>query len=56
MEKQNVEKQENKKGKMTAKKDWLIVQNSDRYDIKKGDDVSKIPKKFLVALKTENVI
>ena len=42
--------------KMIAKKDWLIVQNDERYDIKEGDDVSKIPAKFLVCLKTEGVI
>lgn len=42
--------------KKIAKKDWLIVQNDERYDIKKGDDVSNIPAKFLVCLKTEGVI
>ena len=48
-------KQEKKVGKLIAKKDWLIVQNKERYDIKKGDEV-KVPKKFLECLKTENVI
>ena len=52
-----VKKAENSKtSKLVAKRDHLIVQNKDRYEIKKGDDVSELPKKYLVALKTENVI
>ena len=45
-----------KEVKMIAKKDWLIVQNKERYDIKKGDDLSSLPSKFFDALKSENVI
>ena len=47
-----------KKDKMIAKKDFLIVQNDERYDIKKGDDIVelKVPKKFHDNLKTEQVI
>lgn len=42
--------------KLIAKKDFLIVQNSHRYEIKKGDDISDIPAKFHENLKTENVL
>lgn len=47
-----------KKEPLTAKKDFLIVQNDERYDIKKGDDIIelKVPKKFHPNLKIENVI
>lgn len=46
------------KKNIIAKKDFLIVQNNERYDIKKGDDIEKleIPSRFLVNLKTEKVI
>lgn len=48
-----------KKGKkskvLIAKKDHVIFQNGERYDIKKGDEV-KVPKRFLETLKTEKVI
>lgn len=40
----------------TAKKDFLIVQNDFRADIKKGDDLSEIPDVYYQNLKTEKVI
>ena len=57
MSKEKETKQEKKEKvvKLIAKKDWLIVQNKERYDIKKGDEI-KVPKRFLEVLKTENVI
>lgn len=58
MEKEKDEKLKKKMSlgkKLIAKKDWLIVQNDERYEIKKGDEVN-VPKKFLEALKSENVI
>ena len=45
-----------KSKKLKAKKDFLIVQNDERYDIKEGEDISDIPAKFHANLKTENVI
>jgi hypothetical protein len=41
---------------MIAKKDFVIHQNEHHYEIKKGDDVSDIPKQFHANLKTEEVI
>ena len=58
MEKEKLGEQEAKKPKakkLIAKKDFLIVFNGEKYDIKKGDEV-KVPKMFLANLKTENVI
>lgn len=49
------EKKNQEQKKLVAKKDWVIVQNEVRIEIKKGDEV-KVPKKFLTALKTEKVI
>ncbi len=47
-----------KNDKIIAKKDFLIVQNNERYNIKEGDDIIKlkIPKRFHINLKTEQVI
>lgn len=47
-----------KKEKIIAKRDFLIVQNDERYDIKEGDDIVelKVPKKFYSNLKIENII
>lgn len=51
--------------KLIAKKDWRILagnylKEKDQMEIditiKKGDDVSDLPHRFLVALRTENVI
>jgi len=44
--------------KLIAKKDHIILQNDYKLVIKKGDDLSKveIPDRFIVALKTEEVI
>ena len=41
--------------KLIAKKDHTIVQNAERYEIKKGDEIN-VPKRFLDALKAEKVI
>ncbi len=41
--------------KLIAKKDWLIVQNDVRIEIKEGDEVN-VPEKFLQTLITEKVI
>ena len=54
-EKEAEQEKKEKVVKLIAKKDWLIVQNDERHEIKKGDEV-KVPKRFLVALKSENVI
>lgn len=47
-----------KKEKLIAKKDFLIVQNDERYEIKEGDDIKdlKIPSRFYDNLKTEKII
>ena len=47
-----------KKDKIIAKRDFLIVQNAERYEIKEGDDIIKlkVPKKFHINLKTEQII
>ena len=44
--------------KLIALKDFLIVQNDEKYDIKKGDDILdlNVPDKFHENLKTEKVI
>lgn len=42
--------------KLKAKKDFVILQNEFHFDIKKGDDLSKIPECFHQNLKTEKVI
>jgi len=39
-----------------AKRDFLIVQNEFRADIKEGDDLGDIPERFHQNLKTEGVI
>jgi len=51
-------KTEPRSEKIIAKKDFLIVQNHERYEIKKGDDIIslKIPKRFHINLTTEQVI
>ncbi len=57
MKKEKEVKQEKKEkvAKLIAKKDHVILQNKERYEIKKGEEV-KVPEKFLEVLKTENVI
>ncbi len=40
----------------TAKKDFIILHNDFRADIKTGDDLSDIPEIYYQNLKTENVI
>ena len=52
-----VDKKESSK-RTIAKLDHLIVQNDERYDIKKGDDISllNIPERFYPNLKTEKII
>lgn len=39
-----------------AKKDFIILHNDYRADIKEGDDLSDIPAMYFQNLKTENVI
>lgn len=39
-----------------AKRDFLIVQNEIRIEIRKGDDLAAIPERFVQNLKTEGVI
>lgn len=41
---------------LKAKKDFLIVQNDFRADIKEGDDLGDIPPVYYENLKTEGVI
>lgn len=41
---------------MIAKRDFLIVQNDVRIEIKAGDDVSHVPEMYWQNLKTEMVI
>lgn len=36
-------------------KDWLIVQNDIRINLKKGEEI-EVPKRFIETLKTEKVI
>jgi len=55
MKKEKDEKKEKKGDKPKALKDWLIVQNNERHEIKKGEAVD-VPEKFLEVLKTEKVI
>lgn len=50
-------KEESKKvDKLYAKKDFLIVQNQVRIEIKKGDELTSIPDMYIQNLKTEGVI
>ena len=49
-------KKKNQLAGKEAKKNHLIVQNDFRADIKKGDDLSKIPEMFYETLKIEKVI
>lgn len=42
--------------KIKAKRDFVIHHNEFHFDIKRGDDLSKIPKMFHQNLKTEKVI
>ncbi len=46
------------RGKMIAKKDFVIHCNKVHIEIKEGDDLGKmdIPEKFMINLKTEKVI
>jgi hypothetical protein len=46
------------KNEMIAKRDFLIVQNDVRIEIKEGDDLSvmNIPAEYMENLKTEGVI
>lgn len=44
------------KQSMIAKRDFLIVQNDTRIEIKAGDDVSHVPEMYWQNLKTEQVI
>ncbi len=41
-----------------AKRDFIICQNAEYYDIKEGDDILelKVPERFHINLKTEQVI
>ena len=50
------EKKEKKSKKLKAKKDFVIFQNEYKREIKEGDDLSDIPKRFIENLKTEKVI
>lgn len=51
-------KKKETKENIIAKKDFLIVQNNERYEIKKGDNIKElnIPEKFYQNLKTESII
>lgn len=42
--------------RVIALKDFVICQNDYRLEIKKGDDLSNVPDKFIENLKTEKVI
>lgn len=50
------EKKPRAKSKIIAKKDFIIKHNEFELNIKKGDDLSKVPSKFIANLKTEKVI
>jgi hypothetical protein len=41
---------------MIAKRDFLIVQNDYRREIKTGDDISDVPERYHENLRTEKVI
>ncbi len=43
-------------GGNTAKRDFVISHNEHQIVIKKGDDLSEVPKLFFENLKTEQVI
>lgn len=47
---------ENKNEKLIALKDFKIVHNDFVKEIKKGDDLSDVPKAYIDNLKTEKVI
>ena len=51
----NKEEREEKGTKLIAKRDHVIFQNAERYEIKKGDEI-KVPERFLETLKAEKVI
>jgi hypothetical protein len=55
MKEEKLGKTSKKSKKLIAKKDWLIVQNEIRIEIKEGDEVV-VDEKFLEVLKTEKVI
>ena len=56
MEKQKSKEKKDKVVKsLVAKKDHVIFQNGEKYEIKKGDEI-KVPERFLEVLKTEKVI
>ncbi len=40
----------------TAKKDHVIVQNDFKLKIKKGEIIKNLPEKYIITLKTEQVI
>jgi len=44
------------KGRLVAKRDFVIHQNEVHIVIKAGDDLSSVPEKYLENLKTEAVI
>lgn len=44
------------KSKLIAQKDFVIAHNDYYKAIKKGDDLSSVPEKFLVNLRTEKVL
>jgi hypothetical protein len=56
MSEKKEEKKEIKDEKLVAKKDFIINQNDHHFNIKKGDELSLVPKHFLPNLKTEGVI
>lgn len=49
-------KDKDKDKDIIAKKDFIICQNKYFFDIKKGDDITKLPKQFYKNLITEGVI
>jgi len=53
---EKIENKSNGSGKRKALRDFTICHNEFQLEIKKGDDLSKIPVKFIENLKTEKVL
>lgn len=55
-EKTQISKENISKETWTAKKDHIIVQNDFKLVIKKGETIKNLPERYIVTLKTEQVI
>ena len=54
-EKELEQSKSEKVAKLIAKRDHVIFQNGERYEIKKGEEI-KVPKRFMATLTAEKLI